>query len=151
VDSAVVGVQRGADLVGGWPAVGHCGGDDEFGQVVAEWCEGEVVEVDERRTVGRDDDVAEVAVLVQRGRQLGEPGVSVGEDVLAPGGEAPKGQTGGRGEVPAEVGGMQLAGVGGAVQPAEDRSDVFQVGGLDRPPVKVFENQVRGRPPVQVR
>lgn len=76
---------------------------------------------------GRDDDVAEVAVLVQRGRYVGEPGVGVGEDVLAAGREAADGQAGETGVVPVEVGGVELAGVGGAVQPPEDRSDVFQV------------------------
>jgi hypothetical protein len=48
---------------------GEC--DDEFGEVVAEWREGEVVEVDAGRPAVRDEDVARVGVLVERGWSTG--------------------------------------------------------------------------------
>ncbi len=67
-----VGGHRVIGGASGEPAVGHSGGDQEFGQVIGDGGQRQGVEVDQDGTaVGGDEEVAGVGVFVDRSREQG--------------------------------------------------------------------------------
>jgi hypothetical protein len=123
----VVRDQSLSNLVRVEAAVGHGGADHEFGEVVAERGQGQVVEVDDRDPLVGEQEVADVGVLLERRRRHCDRQGHPVECVPARRHEVADHQVVWGVERLVEPGRVQLPGIGGGVHSAQRLGQHFEV------------------------
>nr|WP_240522176.1 hypothetical protein [Amycolatopsis vastitatis] len=138
------------DLLDREPAEGHRGADDEFGEVVAERCESQVVEVDDRDPVVGAKEVADVGVLVERDGEFRDRERQVLQGRGAGCDEVGDHQPG-CGVRLVERRAVEGLGMRGSVDPSKRSSGRVEVRGPEVPVAEVLEHEPAGLDRVQLR